>query len=157
MERKVRDGNCLPWWRQTQGCRGPGPSRGCKEISPNRLELFLPFSCSYSLIYMDVQKNGSLKEVSGKTSHDLSAIWRMCAGRVVMPHGGLGAGWGPPPPPRAAWEQECQVLVWPQPSPGAGHRFCLSSCCLTAETMSSSFLILNTICMLTIHRFMSRA
>lgn len=46
---------------------------------------------------MDVQKNGSLKEVSGKTSHDLSAIWRMCAGRVVMPHGGLGAGWAPPP------------------------------------------------------------
>lgn len=45
---------------------------------------------------MDVQKNGSLKEVSGKRSHDLSAIWRMCAGRVVMPRGGLGAGWGPP-------------------------------------------------------------
>ena len=62
-----------------------------------------------------------------------------------MPHGGLDAGWGPPARGLSGSRNveflsgHSQVLV-------LGTDPLLSSFSLTTETMSSSFMILNTIC-----------
>lgn len=165
--KKDQKWDCLLWWRWTWGAVVQGLPGGGREFLPNCKRLFLPSSFSSSFIRMDIQKNRWLKEACKNRSHDLPATWRMYGERVVTPHGGLDNDLRG----RVAYSWDTsehwflrspRFPTHPSFSPTAKHRSWAQSlfsppATLPAETISSSFMTLNTIYMLMIHRFMSLA
>lgn len=103
----------------------------CKGISPNRqgafpslflLLLFYIYGCPEEQII-----KGSLWKQEPGLISQLEDLCRK-SGQVTWGFGCCLEG----PRPRAEWEQKHQILVWPQPSIGPGHRssslFLLSHC-----------------------------